>query len=179
MLRANRGSDTAKLTVVTGRSGSTPEVAPSIKIGQNNPRRQAECSGAYLSTARGRDRGRFFLSRGGADAVGSRPNEEATTTNAGKFARSLWVGRQKGICGVARLVRSVHYALRRAPCIRSFSRPTRLTGHTEIGSLTCVAKKKVETQRSTPPLFFIRPGCSGIVPSPGDGESGTRRHAHA
>ena len=70
-------------------------------------------------------------------------------------------------------------AARRAPCIRSFSRPTRLTGHTEIGSLTCVAKKKVETQRSTPPLFFIRPGCSGIVPSPGDGESGTRRHAHA
>jgi hypothetical protein len=93
--------------------------------------------------ARGRDRGGFFLSRGGADVVGSRPNEEATTTNAGKFARSLWVGRQKAICVVARLVRSVHYALRRAPCIRSFSRPTRLTGHTQIGSLTRVAIKRV------------------------------------
>jgi hypothetical protein len=42
-----------------------------------------------MSIARGRDRGRFPLSRGGADAVGSRPNEEATTTNEGKSARSL------------------------------------------------------------------------------------------
>jgi hypothetical protein len=110
---------------------------------------------------------------------------------------SLWVGRQKGICGVARLVRSVHYALRRGPCIRFFSRPTRLTGHTQIGSLTRVATKKVETQRSTlfhqaglfaprrsapcfaaelPPLHVA--AFTGVrltfVHSPGDGESGAR-----
>jgi len=56
-----------------------------------------------------------------------------------------------GVCGVARLGRSIHYVLRRAPCIRSRSRiqcsgpsstaahdlrsqPTRLTQNTQTGS---------------------------------------------
>jgi hypothetical protein len=87
-----------------------------------------------MSIARGRDRGRFPLSRGGADAVGSRPNEEATTMNEGKSARVLRVGWERGVCGVARLVRSTHYGRRRAPCIRSLSQPTRLTQNTQTGS---------------------------------------------
>src|ERR1700730_15252462 len=56
-------------------------------------------NGACLSIPRGRERGRFFLSRGGADAVGSRPNKEATTTNEGKSARSRRVG--KALCSCA------------------------------------------------------------------------------
>jgi hypothetical protein len=44
-----------------------------------------------------------------------------------KSARSRRVGRVRGVCGVARLGRSTHYALRRAPCIRPLTRPTRLT----------------------------------------------------
>jgi hypothetical protein len=51
-----------------------------------------------------------------------------------KSARSRRVGLVRGVCGVARLVRSTHYALRRAPCIRSLARPTRLTLNTQTGS---------------------------------------------
>jgi len=80
-----------------------------------------------MSIPRGRDRGRFPLNRGGADVVGSRPNEEATTTSEGKSARSLRVGWERGVCGVARLARGARHGRRRAPCIRSLSQPTRLT----------------------------------------------------
>src|SRR5712664_395161 len=107
--------------------------------------------GACLSISRGRDRGRFPLRQGGADAVGSIPNEEATTPHEGKSARSRRVGRavcscatvvpwrdngseRWGVCGVARLVHSIHYGPRRAPCIRSLSLPTRLTWNTQTGS---------------------------------------------
>ncbi len=51
-----------------------------------------------------------------------------------KSARSLRVGLVRGVCGVARLGRSDHYVLRRAPCIRSLTKPTRLTGNTQTGS---------------------------------------------
>jgi hypothetical protein len=95
--------------------------------------------GACLSIPRGRERGRFPLSRGGADVVGSRPNEEATTTNEGKSARSLrvgwdlyrarWLSQAQavgsvgwGVCGVARLALELSLGRRRAPCIRSRSR---------------------------------------------------------
>src|SRR6202022_2066285 len=91
--------------------------------------------GACLSIRRGRERGKFFLSRGGADAVGSIPNKEATTTNEGKSARSRRVGRERGVCGVARLVRGTRHGRRHAPCIRSLSLPTRLTRNTQTGSL--------------------------------------------
>jgi hypothetical protein len=90
--------------------------------------------GACLSIPRGRDRGKFRFSRGGADAVGYIPNKEATTTNEVKFARSRRVGRVRGVCGVARLVRGIHHDLRRAPCIRSLALPTRLTRNTQTGS---------------------------------------------
>src|SRR5258708_5992862 len=90
--------------------------------------------GACLSILRGRDRGRFPLRRGGADAVGSIPNKEATTPHEGKSARSRRVGKERGVCGVARLVHSTHYGLRRAPCIRSLSLPTRLTRNTQTGA---------------------------------------------
>src|SRR6202022_4034453 len=90
--------------------------------------------GACLSIPRGRERGRFFLSRGGADAVGPSSNKEATTTNEEKSARSRRVGRERGVCGVARLVRGAHHGRRRAPCIRSLSLPTRLTWNIQIGS---------------------------------------------
>ena len=69
--------------------------------------------GACLSIPRGRDRGRFRFSRGGADVVGSRPNEEATTTDEAKSARSRRVGWERGVCGVARLGR--RSSLRPAP----------------------------------------------------------------
>src|ERR1700688_1651011 len=75
--------------------------------------------GACLSIPRGRDRGRFPLRQGGADAVGYAPNKEATTPHEGKSARSRRVGKERGVCGVARLVHSIHYGPRRAPCIRS------------------------------------------------------------
>jgi len=52
-----------------------------------------------------------------------------------KSARSLRVGLARGVCGVARLGRSTHYVLRRAPCIRSLAKPTRLTRNTQTGSL--------------------------------------------
>jgi hypothetical protein len=87
-----------------------------------------------MSISRGRDRGRFPLNRDGADVVGSRPNEEATTTSEGKSARSRRVGWERGVCGVARLVRGTHHGLRRAPCIGSLSQPTRLTRNTHAGS---------------------------------------------
>src|SRR6266404_2132278 len=124
--------------------------------------------GACLSILRGRDRGRFPLKQGGADAVGYAPNKEATTPHEGKSARSRRVGKalcwcatvvfdraggsvRWGVCGVARLVHSTHYGLRRAPCIRSRARiqwggpgqtashgytalPTRLTRKTRTGS---------------------------------------------
>jgi hypothetical protein len=51
-----------------------------------------------------------------------------------KSARSRRVGWERGVCGVARLVRSTHYGQRRAPGIRSLSQPTRLTGNTQTGS---------------------------------------------
>jgi hypothetical protein len=54
--------------------------------------------------------------------------------NEGKSARSLRVGWERGVCGVARLVRSIHYGRRRAPSIRSLSQPTRLTRNTQTGS---------------------------------------------
>jgi len=54
--------------------------------------------------------------------------------NEGKSVRSRRVGWERGVCGVARLVRSTHYARRRAPCIRSLSQPTRLTQNTQTGS---------------------------------------------
>ncbi len=51
-----------------------------------------------------------------------------------KSVRSRRVGEERGVYGVARLGRSAHYVLRRAPCIRSLSRPTRLMRNTQIGS---------------------------------------------
>src|SRR6202030_2184580 len=90
--------------------------------------------GACLSVSRGRDRGRFPLRQGGADAVGYAPNKEATTPHEGKSARSRRVGKERGVCGVARLVHSIHYGPRRAPCIRSLSLPTRLTRDTQTDS---------------------------------------------
>jgi hypothetical protein len=51
-----------------------------------------------------------------------------------KSARSRRVGWESGVCGVARLGRSAYYVLRRAPCIRSLSQPTRLTRNTQTGS---------------------------------------------
>src|SRR5450631_1813530 len=109
--------------------------------------------GACLGIFRGRDRGRFPLNRGGADVVGSRPNEEATTMSEGKSARVRWVGRDLyralrlsqarfagsgsgGVCGVARLVRGARHGRRRTPCIRSLSLSlsTRLTWITQTGS---------------------------------------------
>jgi len=93
-----------------------------------------------MSIPRGRDRGRFRFSRGGADVVGSTPNEEATTMDEAKSARSLWVGLVRGVCGVARLGRSPHYVLRRAPCIRSLAKPTRLTRNAHAGSWMGEAK---------------------------------------
>src|SRR6266481_7009438 len=63
-----------------------------------------------------------------------RPNKEATTPHEGKSARSRRVGKERGVCGVARLVHSIHYGPRRAPCIRSLSLPTRLTWNTQTGS---------------------------------------------
>ena len=51
-----------------------------------------------------------------------------------KSARSLRVGLVRGVCGVARLGRSARYVLRRAPCIRSLAKPTRLTWNTQTGS---------------------------------------------
>jgi hypothetical protein len=51
-----------------------------------------------------------------------------------KSARSLRVGLMRGVCGVARLVRSTHYGPRRAPCIRSLIKPTRLTRNARTGS---------------------------------------------
>jgi hypothetical protein len=49
-------------------------------------------------------------------------------------ARSLRVGLVRGVCGVARLGRSAHYVLRRAPCIHSLAKSTRLTRNTQTGS---------------------------------------------
>src|ERR1035438_856670 len=43
--------------------------------------------GACLSISRGRDRGRFPRKVGGADAVGSRPNEEATKSAGSQLER--------------------------------------------------------------------------------------------
>jgi len=54
--------------------------------------------------------------------------------NEGKSARVRRVGWEKGVCGVARLDRGVRHGRRRAPCIRSFSQPTRLTLITQTGS---------------------------------------------
>jgi len=51
-----------------------------------------------------------------------------------KSARSQGVGLVRGVCGVARLGRSTHYVLRRASCIRTLTKPTRLTRNTQTGS---------------------------------------------
>jgi hypothetical protein len=51
-----------------------------------------------------------------------------------KSARSRRVGWEKGVCGVARLGRSPHYGLRRAPSIRSLSQPTRLARNAQTGT---------------------------------------------
>jgi len=51
-----------------------------------------------------------------------------------KSARSRRVGLVRGVCGVALLGRSVHYATRRAPCIRSLAEAKRLTRNTQTGS---------------------------------------------
>jgi hypothetical protein len=51
-----------------------------------------------------------------------------------KSARSQRVGLGRGVCGVARLGRSAHYVLRRAPSIRTLAKPTRLTRNTHAGS---------------------------------------------
>jgi hypothetical protein len=44
------------------------------------------------------------------------------------------VGLARGVCGVARLGRSARYELRRAPCIRSLAKSTRLARNTQTGS---------------------------------------------
>ncbi len=67
--------------------------------------------------------------------VGSRPNEQATTTDEAKSARSRRVGLVRGVCGVARVGRSARYVLRRALCIRSLAKPTRLTRNSQASSL--------------------------------------------
>jgi hypothetical protein len=54
--------------------------------------------------------------------------------NEAKSARSRRVGLGRGVCGVARLGGSVHYVLRRAPCIRTLAKPTRLTRNTQTAS---------------------------------------------
>jgi len=79
-------------------------------------RARHQCSrlGACLSKFRGRERGRFPFSRGGADVVGLPPHEEATTTSEGKSARSRRVGKGSGVCGVAWLAHSHRYGPRRA-----------------------------------------------------------------
>ena len=51
-----------------------------------------------------------------------------------KSTRSRRVGWERGVCGVARLDRGAYHGLRRAPCIRSLSQPTRLTLITQTGS---------------------------------------------
>jgi len=51
-----------------------------------------------------------------------------------KFARSPRVGWGRGVCGVARLGRSVRYGLRRAPGIRSLAEAKRRTRNTQTGS---------------------------------------------
>ena len=69
-----------------------------------------------------------------ATKLGLIPNEETTTTNEGKSVRSRRVGSGRGVCGVARLGRGINHGLRRAPCIRSLTEPTRLTWNTQTGS---------------------------------------------
>src|SRR5882724_2565657 len=101
---------------------------------ENSRKRPSTASGACLSIQRGRERDGFAFSRGGADDVGFDPNEEATTTNEGKSVRSRRVGSERGVFGVARLVRGAHHGPRRAPCIRSLAEPTRLTWNTQTGS---------------------------------------------
>jgi hypothetical protein len=51
-----------------------------------------------------------------------------------KSARVRRVVLVRGVCGVARLGRSTYYVLRRALCIRSLAKPTRLTRNTQTGS---------------------------------------------
>ena len=55
-------------------------------------------------------------------------------TDEGKSDRSLRVGLGRGVCGVSLLGRSARYVLRRAPCIRSLAKATRLTRNTRTGS---------------------------------------------
>src|SRR5580700_1964629 len=83
---------------------SRPDVRPDVSV-LRNATMGREFLGACLSISRGRDRGRFPLRQGGADAVGYAPNKEATTPHEGKSARSRRVGKERGVCGVARLAR--------------------------------------------------------------------------
>ena len=54
------------------------------------------------------------------------------------------LARGRGVRGVARLGRSTHYALRRAPCIRSLTRPTRLTRNAQTGSYVSARSQVVQ-----------------------------------
>ena len=51
-----------------------------------------------------------------------------------KSARVRRVGWGRGVYGVARLGRSAHHGLRRAPSIRSLTEAKRLTRNTQTGS---------------------------------------------
>jgi hypothetical protein len=51
-----------------------------------------------------------------------------------KSARVRRVGLVRGVWRFARLGRSAHYVLRRAPCIRTLAKPTPLTLNTQTGS---------------------------------------------
>jgi hypothetical protein len=73
-----------------------------------------------------------------------------------KSARSRRVGLVRGVCGVARLGRSAHYVLRRAPCIRTLAKPTRLTRNTQTGSWAAASLKSsdssIQLKCNSPPL---------------------------
>src|SRR5277367_2606787 len=79
----------------------TPHVA---SFGHNDATRTAsfgsdfghQLLGACLSIPRGITQDGFAFNRGGADAVGSRPNKEATTMSEGKSVRSRRAGRRRG-----------------------------------------------------------------------------------
>ena len=51
-----------------------------------------------------------------------------------KSGRSRRVGLVRGVCGVARPGQALNLVLGRAPCIRSLTKPTRLTRNTQTGS---------------------------------------------
>jgi hypothetical protein len=51
-----------------------------------------------------------------------------------KSGRSRRVGLVRGVCGVARLGQALNLVPRRAPCIRTLTKTTRLTRNTRTGS---------------------------------------------